>query len=82
MRQAVLRRRLLPVLTDKDVGHVRNILAVGLHDDHLAAAQNVNILAVRLDDVALVYALDLHVRAGVERALRALAGSAFAVGLR
>ena len=76
----VLGRRLLPVLTDKDIGHVRDVRAVRLHDDQFAAAQDVDIRAVGLDDIALVDARDLHVRAGVECALAFTV--AFAAGLR
>ena len=80
MGLTVLGRRLLPVLTDKDIGHVRDVRAVRLHDDQFAAAQDVDIRAVGLDDIALVDARDLHVRAGVECALAFTV--AFAAGLR
>ena len=78
----VLGRCLLPVLPDEHVGHVRDVRAVRLHDDQLAAAQNVDIRAVGLDDVALVNTRDLHVRAGVERALAVALAVALAAGLR
>ena len=78
VRPAVLGRRLLPVLSDEHVGHIRDVRAVRLHDDQLTAAQDVDIRAVGLNDVALIDTRDLHIRAGVERALAV----ALAAGLR